>query len=64
MLAMTAEGLDDKADIAAELAYRDQAITELARLLRKAEPDVGCGGLRFAILRALDRLEQKEQNDA
>ena len=40
VLAMTAEKLHSKTDIAAELAYRDHRITELEVKLAKAESEL------------------------
>lgn len=43
VLAMTAEGLHDKSDIAAELARRDKRIRELEQELAAAKKKTGFG---------------------
>ena len=40
MMAMTGEGLHSKADIAAELAFRDKRIEELEEALARSEEEV------------------------
>ena len=43
IMAITAEGLHSKADIAKELAYRDMRIVELEGMLRKKLDLIKCG---------------------
>lgn len=64
VMAMTAEGLHSKADIAAELGYRDMRIAELEKINSELEKVVS-----YSLLRQNDRLKAenaalKEELDA
>lgn len=57
MHAMTAEGLHSKADIAAELAYRDDRIRALEKALREIVECLGMGGSYDEIADCVGRAE-------